>query len=128
MTIIPKGMEEVKALPVIEVKNLSKVFGRNTRQTLKLLDEGLSKSEILEQTGNTVGVNRASFSVDAGEIFVIMGLSGSGKSTLIRLVNRLIEPTEVNIYIDGADLSKMVKKSMRKVRKKKVDMALQKFT
>ncbi len=127
MTIIPKGMEEVKALPVIEVKNLSKVFGRNTRQTLKLLDEGLSKSEILEQTGNTVGVNRASFSVDAGEIFVIMGLSGSGKSTLIRLVNRLIEPTEGNIYIDGDDLSKMDKKSLRKVRREKLSMVFQKF-
>src|SRR5699024_8798814 len=126
MTIIPKGMEEVKALPVIEVKNLSKVFGRNTRQTLKLLDEGLSKSEILEQTGNTVGVNRASFSVDAGEIFVIMGLSGSGKSTLIRLVNRLIEPTEGNIYIDGDDLSKMDKKSLRTVRREKLSIVFQK--
>src|SRR5699024_2934173 len=87
----------------------------------------LSKSEILEQTGNTVGVNRASFSVDAGEIFVIMGLSGSGKSTLIRLVNRLIEPTEGNIYIDGDDLSKMDKKSLRKVRREKLSMVFQKF-
>ncbi len=114
-------------MPVIEVNNLSKVFGRNTKQALKLLDEGLSKSEILKRTGNTVGVNRASFSVNAGEIFVIMGLSGSGKSTLIRLVNRLIEPTEGNILIDGEDLAKMDKKALRQVRREKLSMVFQKF-
>jgi len=112
---------------VIEVKDLSKVFGKNTRQALKLLDDGLSKEEILKKTGNTVGVNRASFSVEAGEIFVIMGLSGSGKSTLIRLVNRLIEPTEGNISIDGEDLSKMDKKSLRQVRREKLSMVFQNF-
>jgi len=112
---------------VIEVKDLSKVFGRNTRQALKLLDDGLSKEEILKKTGNTVGVNRASFSVEAGEIFVIMGLSGSGKSTLIRLVNRLIEPTEGNITIDGEDLSKMDKNSLRQVRREKLSMVFQNF-
>lgn len=114
-------------MPVIEVKNLSKVFGRNSRQALRLLDDGLSKSEILKETGNTVGVNRASFSVNAGEIFVIMGLSGSGKSTLVRLINRLIEPTEGNILIDGNDLSKMDKHSLRQVRRKKLSMVFQSF-
>lgn len=114
-------------MPVIEVNNLSKVFGRNTRQAVKLLDEGLSKGEILEKTGNTVGVNRASFAVNEGEIFVIMGLSGSGKSTLIRLVNRLIEPTEGNILIDGDNLAKMNKKSLRQVRRKKLSMVFQNF-
>lgn len=114
-------------MSVIEVKDLSKVFGKNTRQALKLLDDGLSKEEILKKTGNTVGVNRASFSVEAGEIFVIMGLSGSGKSTLIRLVNRLIEPTEGNISIDGEDLSKMDKKSLRQVRREKLSMVFQNF-
>ncbi len=44
------------------------------------------------------------FEVEAGEIFVIMGLSGSGKSTLIRLLNRLIEPTLGDIYIDGKNI------------------------
>lgn len=114
-------------MPIIEVKNLSKIFGKNTKQTLKLLDEGLSKQEILEKTGNTVGVNRASFSVKAGEIFVIMGLSGSGKSTLIRLINRLIEPTEGSILIDGEDLSKMDQASLRKVRREKLGMVFQSF-
>ncbi|ASK60868.1 glycine betaine/L-proline ABC transporter ATP-binding protein [Virgibacillus phasianinus] len=114
-------------MPVIEVKNLSKVFGKNPKQALKLLDKGTSKDEILKETGNTVGVNRATFSVEAGEIFVIMGLSGSGKSTLVRLLNRLIEPTEGNVLIDGEDLSTMNKKELRKVRREKMSMVFQRF-
>lgn len=114
-------------MPIIEVKNLSKIFGKNPVQTLKLLDQGLSKKEILIKTGNTVGVNRASFSVNAGEIFVIMGLSGSGKSTLVRLINRLIEPTEGSVYVDGEDLLKMDKKALRKIRRKKISMVFQRF-
>jgi glycine betaine/proline transport system ATP-binding protein len=119
--------EEVKNLPIIEVKDLTKVFGKNSKQALKLLEEGQSKEAILKETGCTVGVNRASFSVEAGEIFVIMGLSGSGKSTLVRLINRLIEPTQGSILIDGEDLAKMDKASLRKVRREKLSMVFQQF-
>lgn len=114
-------------MPIIEAKNLSKLFGKNTKQALKLLDEGLSKEEILKETGVTVGVNRATFSVEEGETFVIMGLSGSGKSTLVRLINRLIEPTEGNISIDGEDLGQMDKDSLRNARRKKLSMVFQNF-
>ncbi|SDJ88799.1 quaternary amine ABC transporter ATP-binding protein [Sediminibacillus albus] len=114
-------------MPVIEVQGLSKVFGKNTKQALKLMDQGKPKEEILKETGNTVGVNRASFEVEAGEIFVIMGLSGSGKSTLVRLINRLIEPTEGSVYIDGEDLARMDKKNLRRVRREKLSMVFQKF-
>ncbi|EQB35121.1 glycine/betaine ABC transporter ATP-binding protein [Virgibacillus sp. CM-4] len=114
-------------MPVIEAKNLSKIFGKNPKQTTKLLDKGVSKDDILKETGNTVGVNRASFSVEQGEIFVIMGLSGSGKSTLVRLINRLIEPTEGTILIDGDDLLTLDKKSLREVRRQKLSMVFQKF-
>ncbi|WP_028781959.1 quaternary amine ABC transporter ATP-binding protein [Thalassobacillus devorans] len=114
-------------MPVIKVKNLSKIFGKNAKQATKLLDEGLTKEEILKKTGNTVGVNRASFEVEEGEIFVIMGLSGSGKSTLVRLINRLIEPTEGSVMIDGEDLAKMNKQDLRGVRREKLSMVFQKF-
>lgn len=114
-------------MPIIEAKNLTKVFGKNTKQTLKLLDEGLNKDEILKKTGATVGVNRATFSIEEGEIFVIMGLSGSGKSTLVRMINRLIEPTEGSIYIDEEDLATMDKQQLRKVRREKLSMVFQKF-
>lgn len=117
----------MKSLSLIKVENLSKVFGKNPKHTLKLLKDGKTKEEILKETGNTVGVNRASFEVEAGEIFVIMGLSGSGKSTLIRLINRLIEPTEGNIYINGENLAAMNKKELRRVRREKLSMVFQRF-
>ena len=114
-------------MPIIEVENLTKVFGRHPKQAIELLDQGKSKEEILQETGQTVGVNRASFSVEEGEIFVIMGLSGSGKSTLVRLLNRIIEPTQGNIYVNGENLSEMDKKALREVRRKKMSMVFQKF-
>lgn len=117
----------MKSLPTIEVKDLTKVFGKNNKQAIKLLEQGQSKEAILKETGCTVGVNRASFSVEAGEIFVIMGLSGSGKSTLVRLINRLIEPTMGSILIDGEDLAKMDKASLRNVRREKLSMVFQQF-
>src|SRR5690625_7344164 len=87
-----------------------------------MIENELTKSEILKKTGNTVWVNRASFSVEAGETFVFMRLSGSGKSTLVRLSNRLIEPTEGSILIDGVDLSKMKQSSLRQERRAKLSM------
>ncbi|MBM7572908.1 quaternary amine ABC transporter ATP-binding protein [Aquibacillus albus] len=111
----------------IEVNHLTKIFGSHPQQGLERLKKGEQKSEILEKTGMTVGVNQASFAVKPGEIFVIMGLSGSGKSTLIRLVNRLIEPTDGEVLIDGEDITKMDKKSLINTRRKKLGMVFQKF-
>jgi len=111
----------------IEVKGLTKIFGKNPKQALKLLQEGKTKSDILKQTGMTVGVNRASFEVNSGEIFVIMGLSGSGKSTLVRLINRLIEPNAGSVLVDGEDLAKMDKQKLRETRRKKLSMVFQGF-
>ena len=85
------------------------------------------KTEILKKTGATVGVYDASFEVEEGEIFVIMGLSGSGKSTLIRLLNRLIDPTSGEIYIDGVDIAKMGKEELQEVRRHKINMVFQSF-
>lgn len=87
-------------LSKVRVEHLTKVFGRRTQQALDLVKEGKSKQEILKETGATVGVHDVSFDVEEGEVFVIMGLSGSGKSTLVRLINRLIEPTSGEVYID----------------------------
>ncbi|SFJ49395.1 glycine betaine/L-proline ABC transporter ATP-binding protein ProV [Thermoflavimicrobium dichotomicum] len=114
------------ANPIV-VKNLTKIFGKGSKKALKLLDQGKSKREILEETGATVGVNRANFAVESGEIFVIMGLSGSGKSTLLRMLNRLIEPTAGQVLIDGEDLVSMSAEKLREVRRKKISMVFQKF-
>lgn len=111
----------------IEVKNLTKIFGTQPLQGLKRLDDGEQKDEILKKTGMTVGVNKASFTIKTGEVFVIMGLSGSGKSTLIRLVNRLIEPTSGEILIDGENLTKMNTATLMETRRKKLGMVFQNF-
>jgi glycine betaine/proline transport system ATP-binding protein len=92
-----------------------------------MVKEQRSKNEILEKTGATVGVYDVNFEVNEGEIFVIMGLSGSGKSTLIRLLNRLIEPSGGDIYIDGVDVAKMSKEELREVRRHKINMVFQSF-
>ncbi|WP_078434104.1 quaternary amine ABC transporter ATP-binding protein [Metabacillus halosaccharovorans] len=111
----------------ISVKDVSKIFGKNTKKAAQLLKQGKSKQEILKETGSTVGVNRANFEVYPGEIFVIMGLSGSGKSTLVRMFNRLIEPTSGQVLIDGEDIVSMNKEELRNVRRKKLSMVFQKF-
>lgn len=111
----------------IKVEHVTKVFGKQINNALKLVEQKKSKTEILSKTGATIGVYDASFTVNEGEIFVIMGLSGSGKSTLIRLLNRLIEPTSGNIYIDGENISTMNKQQLRKVRREKMSMVFQNF-
>ncbi len=111
----------------LKVDGLTKIFGKKPKKALELLKQNKSKDDILSETGNTVGVNRASFSVEDGEIFVIMGLSGSGKSTLVRLLNRLINPTSGNVWVDGEDLSTMDDKTLRETRRKKMSMVFQNF-
>jgi glycine betaine/proline transport system ATP-binding protein len=114
-------------LAVIEVKELSKVFGNEPDKVFPYLEKGWSKEKILKETKQTVGVNRVQLSIEPGEIFVIMGLSGSGKSTLVRLFNRLIEPTRGSIYVHGQDLMQMSQEQLREVRRKKISMVFQKF-
>ena len=111
----------------LEVKHLTKIFGKRQKQALEMVQQAKSKTKILEKTGATVGVYDVNFEVQAGEIFVIMGLSGSGKSTLIRLLNRLIDPTSGDIYIDGQDVAKMNEEELRDVRRHKLNMVFQNF-
>lgn len=111
----------------IEIRNVTKIFGKNVQAALKLVNERMSKEDILKKTGATVGVYNANLEVQEGEIFVVMGLSGSGKSTLIRLLNRLIEPTSGEIKIDGESITNLNKKTLQDVRRKKMSMVFQNF-
>src|SRR5690625_7717934 len=104
----------------IKVDKLTKIFGKRPSQALSLLEKNKSKDEILEQTGMTVGVNQATFEVESGEFFVIMGLSGSGKSTLVRLLNRLIEPTSGSVWIDNQNVAQMNREELRNLRRTKM--------
>ncbi|MFD0714330.1 glycine betaine/L-proline ABC transporter ATP-binding protein ProV [Paenibacillus sp. GCM10027626] len=114
-------------MPILEVKQLTKVFGSDPKRALPLLEQGWSKEKILQESRLTVGVNQASFSIEQGEIFVIMGLSGSGKSTLVRLLNRLIEPTSGQVLFEGTDVLKMNPEALRQFRRKNIGMVFQKF-
>lgn len=111
----------------ISIQNLYKIFGSSPKEALKLVKSGKSKEEIYDSTGMTVGVQSASFDVEAGEIFVVMGLSGSGKSTLVRMINRLIEPTDGAVIIDGENVTTMTEQELVKFRRKKMSMVFQSF-
>ncbi|HEL0221177.1 TPA: glycine betaine/L-proline ABC transporter ATP-binding protein [Streptococcus equi subsp. zooepidemicus] len=112
---------------ILEVKHLSKLFGKKQKAALEMIKAGKSKSAIFKKTGVTVGVYDASFEVQEGEIFVIMGLSGSGKSTLVRMLNRLIEPSTGSILLEGKDISKMSVDQLREVRRHDMNMVFQSF-
>ncbi|TRM11839.1 glycine betaine/L-proline ABC transporter ATP-binding protein [Lentibacillus cibarius] len=111
----------------IKVNQLTKIFGKRPKQAVKYLEENKSKDEILELTGMTVGVNQASFEVQDGEVFVIMGLSGSGKSTLVRMLNRLIEPTSGEVWLGDENITEMNKEQLRDMRRRKMSMVFQNF-
>lgn len=111
----------------LNVKNIYKVFGDKPKQALSLLKDGLSKEEIFESTGQTIGVQDAEFAVEQGQIFVVMGLSGSGKSTLVRMLNGLIRPTSGQILIDGDDVANCTAGKLRDIRRQKIAMVFQHF-
>jgi glycine betaine/proline transport system ATP-binding protein len=111
----------------IVVENLYKIFGRHPQKAMALLKKGFTKEQILEKTGQGVGIADVSFTVDEGEILVIMGLSGSGKSTLVRCLNRLIEPTSGRILLEGTDVTSLNREELRVMRQKRFGMVFQHF-
>ncbi|WP_413693606.1 quaternary amine ABC transporter ATP-binding protein [Psychromonas sp. KJ10-2] len=116
-----------KKAPLISIKSLYKIFGKNDKKVLEEVKAGKSKETILAETGHTVGLADINLDIYPGEIFVIMGLSGSGKSTLIRHFNRLIDPTAGEIIVSGDDVMKLDKKALQKFRRNKMSMVFQRF-
>ncbi|WP_246269490.1 quaternary amine ABC transporter ATP-binding protein [Chitinophaga oryzae] len=114
-------------MPKLKIDNLTLIFGREQQEALQLLQQGKSKAEILERTGATVGVKNASFEIEKGEFFVIMGLSGSGKSSLLRCLNRLIEPSAGKVLLNNVDITALPDADLQKVRRKEIAMVFQKF-
>ena len=113
---------------VIEISNVWKIFGARPEQALKAIREkGLSKAQVLAEYNAVVGVADVSLSVNRGEIFCIMGLSGSGKSTLVRHFNRLLEPTDGKIEIEGTDVMALGPRELQRFRNQKIGMVFQNF-
>lgn len=111
----------------VSVRNLYKLFGGDVDAGIEMAREGASKDEIQEATGAVLALSDVSFDATEGEIFVVMGLSGCGKSTLIRCINRLIDPTAGEIWIDSRDVLSMDEEELREVRRSSVAMVFQHY-
>lgn len=112
---------------ILEVKNISKLYGLNKSEAIRLLKAGSNKDEVAKKTGVTVALWDVSFKVNPGEIFVIIGLSGSGKSTIVRTLNMLQKPTSGKILYDNINICKLSKKELIKFRRNKTAMVFQNF-
>ena len=111
----------------IEINNVYKIFGPKPNQVLEMVKGGSGKDEILVKTGHTVGLDNVSLKIEEGETFVCMGLSGSGKSTLIRHLNRLIDPTDGEILVEGTNVMSLNKEKLIEFRRHKMSMVFQRF-
>ena len=114
-------------MALIEVDALYKLFGTRTDEALDLLDDGAAKDEVRDATGVVTAVRDATFKVETGEVFVIMGLSGSGKSTLLRCLNRLVEPTRGTVRVHGDNILAASEDRLRTLRRTTMSMVFQHF-
>ncbi|AKI00956.1 glycine betaine/L-proline transport ATP binding subunit [Hoeflea sp. IMCC20628] len=111
----------------ISIRNLYKIFGDNPEAALQMVNDGMSKTELLEKHNHVLGLNDINVDMRAGATTVIMGLSGSGKSTLIRHLNRLIEPTAGEVWVAGENIMEYGESQLRHLRQHKMSMVFQKF-
>lgn len=111
----------------IKIKRLYKIFGSDGAKHIEAVKSGLSKSELNEKYGHVLGLKDINIEMPSGSIQVIMGLSGSGKSTLIRHINRLIDPTDGEVLVNGVDVVKMSHDELREFRRHQTAMVFQKF-
>ena len=111
----------------IEIRDLYKVFGNNPEAAMKHVHAGISKQDLLDNHGHVLGLRDINVKIKSKRIQVIMGLSGSGKSTLIRHINRLIEPTEGEVIVDGDNVLAMSTEELRDFRRHKASMVFQRF-
>ncbi|EGQ7797667.1 choline ABC transporter ATP-binding protein [Vibrio parahaemolyticus] len=118
-------------MDAITIENLDVVFGQQQSEALALLDQGKSRQEIIDETGQVVGVDNVSLSVKRGEICVLMGLSGSGKSSLLRTVNGLNDISRGSLKIQDGDnmveLANCNEQTLCHLRTHRVSMVFQKF-
>ncbi len=111
----------------LSIRGLFKVFADEDGQGLNLAVEGQSKDEIQEETGAVVGLRDINIDIGRGELFVVMGLSGCGKSTLVRCINRLIEPSLGEVWLNGREITSMESDELRDVRRRDLAMVFQHF-
>jgi len=115
----------------IRFEDVSVIFGEKSTAALALANQGQSRENIQEKTGNILGVSKCSLDIGVGEIVVLMGLSGSGKSTLLRTVNGLNPITGGSVSVRMGqtmlDIASATKKSLLQLRTEAVAMVFQNF-
>ncbi len=111
---------------LVDCQSVWKIFGKNASAAMTaVVQQGLTKTQILQDYSCVVGVSDVNLQVRRGEIFCIMGLSGSGKSTLIRLLNKLITPSAGKVLVKGQDLAALPPAKLREVRARHIGMVFQ---
>ncbi len=115
----------------VEFDKVSIVFGDKPGLALPMMDKGLSRSDVQQQTGQILGVHDCSLNVANGEILVLMGLSGSGKSTLLRGVNALNPVVRGEVRVNDGDkmvsVTKADPETLRRLRLTRIAMVFQQF-
>jgi putative ABC transport system ATP-binding protein len=97
----------MKQKPVIEVKNLSKIY----------------KTDVLE----TIALSNISFEIKKGEFVAIMGPSGSGKSTLMHILGALDKATSGTYILDGENVEKLNDDQLADIRNRKIGFIFQSY-
>ncbi|MCB1382564.1 MAG: choline ABC transporter ATP-binding protein [Notoacmeibacter sp.] len=115
----------------ISIDHVCIMFGDQPERAMALADQGQSRAEIQQETGQVLGVHDCSLEIAEGEILVLMGLSGSGKSTLLRGINRLnpITRGEITVHCSGERraVAAADEKLLREIRSQYVSMVFQQF-
>ena len=113
---------------LIRLESVYKIFGPQPRgRAFELTRSGLSKDDVFRHSGHVVGLNNVEFTVQQGELFVVMGLSGSGKSTALRTVNKLLDITYGHVWVDGVDVQTLDGSALQVFRREKTGMVFQHF-
>ncbi|MEK0084794.1 choline ABC transporter ATP-binding protein [Benzoatithermus flavus] len=118
-------------MPAVAFQNVDIVFGDKPELALPLIDRGLSREQILAETGQVLGVAGCTLAVERGQICVLMGLSGSGKSTLLRAVNRLNKVVRGSVLVEddgrAVDMARCDGRTLRRLRSQRIAMVFQQF-
>ncbi len=112
---------------ILELKNVSKLYGINRAEAARMMREGSDKDAVYKKTGATVALWDVNLKIRRGEIFVVIGLSGSGKSTVVRCLNRLHRPTSGSVLFEGEDITKYSSHELLELRRRRMSMVFQSF-
>jgi glycine betaine/proline transport system ATP-binding protein len=118
-------------MSIIKFDNVDVIFSKDPREALKLLDQGMTRDQILKKIGQIVGVEKASLEIEKGEICVLMGLSGSGKSSLLRCINGLNTVSRGSLFVEHEgsqiNIANCTPAELKLMRTKRIAMVFQKF-